>query len=131
MENTSDMNSVLQKIEKLSDYFGESMEASAQKRAALLADERSDEADFEKIRENVYGIFKDVFSAAVKTSAGNPAAICEIFRLKTEQIPANWKASYAQAKENEDVEKMQIESIKLETLEAVRSSFERIWGERE
>ena len=56
--------------------------------AALTADERCDEAVFEKIRANVYEIFLSVAEAAGKTDA--PMAF---FRARLADIPANWEAA--------------------------------------
>ena len=51
------------------------------------------------------------------------------FQQKTEQIPANWVTAYNKAKENGNAEQMQIESIKLDTIQEIKQKFSEIWGE--
>lgn len=119
----------LQNQARIFEFFDENIEAAKQKRLELLADNRNDEADFENIRGNIFGIFKTIFSVAVKNAEGDFNAIHKFFCLKVEDIPSNWKISYSKAKEHGDIETMQIEKIKLDTLEEIKAAFERIWGE--
>ena len=51
------------------------------------------------------------------------------FLQKTEQIPASWVASREKAKQNGDVEKMHIESIKLDTVLEIKNMCMQIWEE--
>lgn len=78
-----------------------------EKQRSLLADHRQDEARFEQIRINVYG----VFSAVYKTLKDQPEAL----EKKLREIPAAWEASLRLAQEHGDEEKAHIERIKLET----------------
>ena len=85
---------------------GRSAECQARHKA-LLADHRRDEARFEQIRMNVYG----VFSAVCKTLKDQPQAL----EKKLRDIPAAWESSLRLALEHGDEEKAHIERIKLET----------------
>ena len=85
--------------------------ACQQRRLALAADHRADEARFEQIRANVYGIFRAVFA----TLQNQPEAL----QKKLREIPAAWEESLRLARQYGDEEKACIERIKLETAAAI------------
>lgn len=121
-----------QQQEAFFSYFDRKIADCIQRETVLLNDERADEAVFEKIRANVYNIFKTIFTSAIKSSKVNDSdAVPRFFLAKMEQIPANWRESYCKAKQHEDAEKMQIELIKLETAEEIRSAFIHLWEEKQ
>ena len=115
-----------EKQKEFTAWLGSQIAACEKRREKLLADERSDESDFEKIKANIYDIFRTVFNVALKTSDGDADAARRFFLLKAEEISANWKASYDKAKQHNDVHKMQIERLKLETMQDIKNAFERI-----
>ena len=124
------MNNSLQ--ETMFSYFDERITACDRQKEWLLNDERADEAVFEAIRSNVYGIFKAMLTAAIKRSGSEDAeAIKRFFLLKIEEIPVSWKESYRKAEQYGDAEKMQIETIKLETVGEIEATFQRIWEGRQ
>jgi hypothetical protein len=116
-----------QKVSKLNSYFEGQIALCGQRNKELLADERMDEATFEKVKANVYDIFRTILSVAVKTCKGDPGAVQRFFVQKAEQIPSNWIAAYDKAKQHNDVVKMQIEQIKLDTIHEIRENFAKIW----
>ena len=104
--------------------------AACNQRGQLLAeDDRIDEGNFEKIRANVYEIFKTILSAADRTCGEDNLAKRRFFLQKAEQIPASWAASYEKAGQNGDAEKMHIERIKLDTIQEIRDMCAQIWGD--
>ena len=115
-----------EKQKEFTTWLDSQIAACEKRREKLLADERSDESDFEKIKANIYDIFRTVFNVALKTSDGDADAAGRFFLLKMEEIPANWKAAYDRAKQHDDAHKMQIESLKLETMQDIKTAFERI-----
>ena len=58
-----------QKLSRLNDWFAAQIELCEQRGQALLADDRADEASFERVRANVYDIFRTVLSVAEKLLA--------------------------------------------------------------
>ena len=119
-----------QRIEKLNAYFSEQIAQCNKRREQLLADDRSDEANFEKIRANVFDIFRTILSVAEKTGK-NESAVKRFFLSRAEQIPAAWRASLEQAQKHEDTVKVRIESIKLKAKDEIISTFINIWEEAE
>lgn len=110
-------------------FFEEKIADCKKRMNELFADERSDEANFEKIRVSVYEIFKTILAVAVKSAKDDSVGIQQFFFMKVEQIPANWKEAYNIANQHEDSERMHIERIKLETSDEIRNMFTKIWGE--
>ena len=116
-----------QKISKLNSYFNREISSCKQRSETLLADDRADEAAHEKIKANIYDIFRTILSVAAKTGKGDSEAVKRFFLLKVQQIPSNWEASYEQAKLHDDTVKMQIERVKLDTIDKIKEMFTVIW----
>ncbi len=109
------------------EYLDLSINASQNITVKLINDNRNDEANHEKVKTNVYQIFKTVFQTITKQKTLEQEDIKKLFLEKTETIPANWKTSLESAKTFQDVEKILIEEIKLQTLEEIRNTFLKIW----
>lgn len=114
---------------KFESYFDEQITACQQRSKMLAEDDRMDEGNFEKIRANVYEIFKTILSAAERVCEKDELAKRAFFLQKAEQIPTSWRASYETAKQNGDVRKMHIESIKLDTIQEIKDMCMQIWEE--
>ena len=91
--------------------------------AALLADNRKDEADFEKIRANVYGIFSAVLDAAVKARGESGAE--EFFRSKLREIPSGWRGALSDARSRGDSAAAMVEKLKLDSVAEIEGWLER------
>ena len=115
--------------QKFEFYLDEQITACKQRGNLLAADDRIDEGNFEKIRANVYEIFKTILSVAERVCGKDEPSKRDFFLQKAEQIPTSWKVSYEKAKQNGDVEKMHIESIKLDTIQEIKSMCMQIWEE--
>lgn len=105
--------------------FLEARIAKCRERAEVLEkDFRQDEAVFEKVRKNVYDIFKTVLSVARKQHEGDEAAIRLFFETRLEKIAADWEMSLENARQHSDTDKMLIEEIKLAALNDIRAAME-------
>lgn len=116
-----------QKVAALNRYFEEEINRCEQRSKALFADGRADEAAFEKVRGNMFDIFRTVLSVAIEQGKGDTEAIRRFFAVRLEQIPASWATSYDKAKEHNDTEKMRVEQIKLDAVAEIKSAFARAW----
>ena len=114
---------------KLAYYFDEQIAACKQRSEVLAADDRKDEGNIEKVRANIYEIFKTVFSVAERVCGTDDMAKKDFFLQKAEQIPESWKTAYENAKQHGDAEKMLIESTKLDTIQEIRNTFLQVWEE--
>lgn len=107
-----------------SAFLTEQVDACKAKEQNLLSKSRKDEANFEKIRTNIFELFQSVWSAANKSSE-NPQ---RFFLKKLEKIPVNWQNSLEKAVQYDDAGKAHIETIKLEAAKEIKGAFQRIWG---
>ncbi len=115
------------KVTKLNGWFEERIALCGKRSQELNADGRSDEAIFEKVKSNIYDVFRTVLSVAVKTGSGNEDAVRAFFVQRAEQIPAGWAAALEKAREYNDTVRMQTEQIKLDTVHEIRDAFAKIW----
>ena len=104
---------------KINTYFEEQIAACQAASAALVGDNRPDEAVFEKIRMNVFNIFRQVYSAGERAGNGDPEKQMDFLRKQLENIPSSWRASLDTAEAHGNREKAHIESIKLEVVEEI------------
>lgn len=112
--------------EKLKIFFDERIAKCEEKRAALLGDGRQDEADMEKVRGNVYDIYRTVMNAGLNTQADSAAAR-GFFFARLAQIPAAWQAALEKAREHSDDVQAAIELVKLEAAADIRAHAEKLW----
>lgn len=116
---------------KINNYFDQQIDQCNQRIKVMQENERRDEANLEKVRANVYDIFRTILSVAGKTCKEDPVAVKQFFLKKMEQIPANWVTSCEQAEKHGDTVKMTIERIKLDTVAEIRQAFVQTWEEEE
>ena len=106
-------------MESLHKFLNQQAAACKERAAALTADDRRDEAVFEKIRGNVF----EIFSAVLSTAQSQPEPMV-FFRRQLDAIPANWEAALEKAKAHGDEAKAHTELLKLEAVRAIREHME-------
>lgn len=106
-------------MESLHAFLTDQAVLCKEQAAALAADDRRDEAVFEKIRCNVYEIF-----AAVLNTAQGQAEPMAFFRRQLDAIPANWEAAREKARAHGDESRAHTESVKLEAVQVIRQRLE-------
>lgn len=93
----------------------------------LNEDHRIDEANFEKIRANIFQqVIKTVFLALQRT----PRTEQELRALMDGRLvmfEETWKDSLAKAREHNDEKRILQEEVKLEALKEIRQKFEELW----
>ena len=116
-----------QKIKKLNDWFAAQIELCEQRGQALRADDRADEASFEKVRANVYDIFRTVLSVAAKTCSNDEDAVQSFFLRRLAVIPSGWAEACEKARQHGDPVRVQIETIKLGAVSEIKDRFAAVW----
>ena len=92
-------------------------------------DDRKDEADLEKIKVNIYEIFRTLFQNDIKQLEGKKLNSMEDiniyggFLLRFDTIPANWKISLDKAINHGDTTKQIIEENKLKVAMELKEKF--------
>ena len=100
---------------------------AAQSAAALAAEDRKDDANLEKIRGNVYGIYVSVLQAAQKQSSDD-ASRRAFFEGNLERIPSGWRIARQKAEERGDTVRLVQEDVKLAAIDEVWQAFRELWG---
>ncbi len=116
-----------QKVTKMNLWFEEKIALCGKRSQELNDDGRADEAVFEKVKANIYDVFRTVLSVAVKTGNGDANAVRNFFVQRAEQIPAGWSSALEKAREHQDIIRMQTEQIKLDTIDEIRKEFTKVW----
>lgn len=116
-----------QKISALNRYFEAELRQCEQRSRTLLADGRDDEAAFEKIRGNMFDIFRTVLSVAAEQGKGDAEAVQRFFNVRIEQIPVSWAHAYDKATAHQDVARARVEQIKLDAVAEIKETFARVW----
>lgn len=115
-----------QKISRMQEYLEEHMAQCAQARAQLMADDRGDEANFQAIQGNVYGIFSTILKVAVEQNPDDLQGVEAFFLKKLEEIPTHWVESREKAAARGDEIAAHLERLKLEAAENVGCTFRTI-----
>lgn len=105
-------------------YLENRMSMTNQQEKQLIDSGRKDEANLEKIKNNVYGICKTVYEVAHKQTQNETDA--KLFYVKKlEHLKTTWEESYEKAKQFSDAEKILVEETKLAALNEAREQFEK------
>ena len=113
-------------MEELGKALQTKVAESAQRVAALMAEDRIDDANLEKIRGNVYGIFVSVLQAAEGQSSDN-ATRRAVFEGNLERIPSGWRVARSKAQERGDTVRLVQEDVKLAAIDEVRQAYGEVW----
>lgn len=103
-------------------YLSNAIETAQIKEQELVASDRKDEANLQKIRANIYGICRTVYEVVEKN--GEEFYTDYVGRL--DNISKNWIKSYEMAKEHQDVEKILIEETKFQVLNEVKEKIQNL-----
>lgn len=97
------------------------------------ADDRKDEADLEKIKVNIYEVFRTLFISDIKQLEGKSSDEAKDistytgFMKRFDTIPANWRISLDKAIEYNDTTKQVIEENKLAVAEGLKQTFMKMF----
>ena len=90
--------------------------------AALTADGRTDDANFAKVRTNIY----DVCRTVTHTLLNRPGAGMNAIAAQLERFRATWGAALEKAKQHDDISGIAVEETKLAALEDVIAHFREV-----
>ena len=105
-------------------YLDSRIEEGRAEIAALTADGRKDDANFAKVRTNIY----DVCRTVSRTLADRPGAEIDTIAVQLERFRTTWGAALEKAKQHDDVSGIAVEETKLAALEDVIAHFREVTG---
>ena len=103
-------------------YLDSRIEEGRAEIAVLTADGRTDDANFAKIRTNIY----DVCRTVSRTLADRPGAGIDAIATQLERFRATWGAALEKAKQHDDISGIAVEETKLAALEDVIAHFREV-----
>ena len=120
-----------QTVAKLNRYFEDRIAACRRRQMELLADDRSDEARFEKISANIYSLFQTLLALAVELYRDDEKAARRFFVQRLEEFPSDWAAAYELARQRDNLIMQLVEKTKLDTVDEIKEYFAIVWEEAE
>ena len=94
------------------DYLTRQIEAGREESARLEADGRQDDADFAKVRTNIYDVCRTVTTALKDRPGAGPAAV----KARLEGFRTAWTEALDKAREHGDARNVVVGETKLEAL---------------
>lgn len=116
-----------EKQENFIRYLDKQTSVTEDKITQLIRDNRGDDANFEKIRANIFQMLKTVFQASLRTSADEGEQL-KFFDARLKMIEEVWQTALTKASEHNNAARILQEQVKLEVMRSVRDTFEGIWG---
>ena len=90
----------------------------------LNAEDRRDDADFARVRTNIYEVCKSVSQTLLNRPGDGKAAV----RAQFERFRTGWGAALEKAKQHDDIGGIAVEEIKLAALADITARFEEVTG---
>ena len=114
-------------MDKLMKALQVKVAEATQSAAALAAEDRRDDANLEKIRANVYGIFVSGVEAGAARSS-DEASQRTFFEGNLNRIPSGWRLARQKAEERGDTVRLVHEDVKRAAIDEVWQLFHELWG---
>lgn len=112
-------------MEKFIQYLEQQIAAGKAQIAGLEAEGRKDDANFAKVRTNIYDVCKTVSQALLRRPDAGVGAI----RAQFDRFQTAWGAALDKAKAHQDVAGIAVEETKLTALRDVIEHFREVTGE--
>ena len=107
-------------MEEFITYLTGKIEEGKAETASLLVDGRKDDANFAKVRTNIYDVCRTVSQALVNRPGAGIGAI----RSQLERFRTEWSAALEKAKQHDNINGIAVEETKLAALEDIIAHFQ-------
>ncbi len=111
-------------MKEFMDYLESRIAEGKAEIATLEADGRKDDANFARVRMNIY----DVCQTVSRALADRPGAGIGAVRTQLERFHATWSAALEKAKQHDDIHAVAVEETKLAALRDIRARFREVTG---
>ena len=109
-------------MEEFITYLTGKIEEGKAETASLLVDGRKDDANFAKVRTNIYDVCRTVSQALVNRPGAGIGAI----RSQLERFRTEWSAALEKAKQQDNINGIAVEETKLAALEDIIAHFREV-----
>ena len=109
-------------MEEFITYLTGKIEEGKAETASLLVDGRKDDANFAKVRTNIYDVCRTVSQALVNRPGAGIGAI----RSQLERFRTEWSAALEKAKQHDNINGIAVEETKLAALEDIIAHFREV-----
>lgn len=116
------------KREKFTKYLDQRISEVNSHILQLTEDNRKDEADFEKIRSNIFQVLKTIFLASARISQQETEQMKYLERNLT-GMTETWQKALDNAQQHNDEKRVLQEQTKLEVMNEVRNALEQLMEE--
>lgn len=103
-------------------YLSSKVEEGKAETASLLADGRTDDANFAKVRTNIYDICRTVSQTLINRPGAGTGAV----RAQLERFRAEWSAALEKAKQHDYINGIAVEETKLAALDDIIAHFQEV-----
>ncbi|WP_313130537.1 hypothetical protein [Anaerocolumna sp.] len=125
------MKTIVEIKKEYLEYSAEQAEKCKKQIQVLKLDDKEDEANLEKVKLNIYGIFESLINASANKflyqknmgAEDKTVGFCQDFLDYFDKIPESWRINYEKAKEYNDVTQCVIEENKLSVAEHLKNHF--------
>ncbi len=129
------MKTIEQITKEYLEFSAEQADKCKKQIQLLEQEDKNDEANLEKVKLNIYGIFDTLIKTSEKKALNQKeleeqqkvSSFCADFLATFDRIPANWRINYEKAKEHNNVIEYVIEENKLSVSEQLKNQFNLIW----
>ena len=101
-------------------YLSSKVEEGKAETASLQADGRTDDANFAKVRTNIYDICRTVSQTLINRPGAGTGAV----RAQLERFRAEWGAALEKAKQHDNINGIAVEEMKLAALDDIIAHFQ-------
>ena len=101
-------------------YLSSKVEEGKAETASLQADGRTDDANFAKVRTNIYDICRTVSQTLINRPGAGTGAV----RAQLETFRAEWGAALEKAKQHDNINGIAVEETKLAALDDIIAHFQ-------
>ena len=103
-------------------YLNIKVEEGKAETAALLADGRRDDANFAKVRTNIY----DICGTVCRALMNRPGAGAGAVKAQLERFHTEWTAALDKAKQHDNVSGIAVEETKLAALDDIIAHYQEV-----
>lgn len=115
------------RTDRFQTFLDSSREKLEQEIAQLCKDNRKDEADFVRIKCNIYGIANGFYEHTKRFALPEQVKESYLQHFEQARMPQKWIEIFNKAKENNDIVKMVQEEIKIQTLKEIKEAFHNFY----